>query len=189
MTDKETIEALIARDPVVTKQFFEDIRPILRRYINLYYNNPKAINDKEVANELYLHLLDKKARNLLTFEFKSSIFAWLNKVVYNFVQDLKKRGKVIEDVSREPLDNNKEPLVAGERVVEGRVERSMAKEQLQKLFDKMDNKRYVEVLRLLMIDELSYEEVADRLSVNVDNLYNIRRRAFKELTEVALKSK
>ena len=96
---------------------------------------------------------------------------------------------MIEDVSREPLDNNNATLVAGERVVEGRVERSMAKEQLQKLFDKMENKRYVEVLRLLMIDELSYQEVADRLSVNADNLYNIRRRAFKELTEVALKSK
>ena len=73
MTDKETIEALIARDPKVTKQFFEDIRPILRRFINKYYNNPKDIEDKdkEVTNELYLHLMDKKHAICLRLNIKA----------------------------------------------------------------------------------------------------------------------
>ena len=40
-----------------------------------------------------------------------------------------------------------------------------------------------------MIDDLPPEEVAQRLSVTVDNLYNIKRRAMAALTQVALKDK
>ena len=53
----------------------------------------------------------------------------------------------------------------------------------------MKNQRYALVIRLLMLEEQTPEEVAKRLLVTVDNLYNIKRRAMLALTEVALNDK
>lgn len=40
-----------------------------------------------------------------------------------------------------------------------------------------------------MIDDMAPDEVAKELSVTVDNLYNIKRRAMAALADVALKDK
>ena len=40
-----------------------------------------------------------------------------------------------------------------------------------------------------MLEDQTPEEVAKRLTVTVDNLYNIKRRAIQALTDVALKDK
>lgn len=45
------------------------------------------------------------------------------------------------------------------------------------------------VIRLLMIEGQTPEDVASQLSITVANLYNIKRRAILALTEVALKDK
>ena len=54
---------------------------------------------------------------------------------------------------------------------------------------RMKNQRYALVIRLLMLEDQTPEEVAKRLTVTVDNLYNIKRRAIQALTDVALKDK
>ena len=53
----------------------------------------------------------------------------------------------------------------------------------------MRNQRYALVIRLLILEDQAPEDVARQLAVNVDNLYNIKRRAIQALTEVALKDK
>ena len=94
---------------------------------------------------------------------------------------LKKRGRVIENESKEPLDNSRKNLST--------TESSQAEMDLKALLQKMKNQRYVLVIQLLIIEDLTPEEVAKRLSVNVGNLYNIKRRAIQALTDVALKDK
>ena len=46
---------------------------------------------------------------------------------------------------------------------------------------RMKNKRYSEVIRLLIMEDREPQEVADLLKVTVENLYNMKRRALKEL--------
>ena len=53
----------------------------------------------------------------------------------------------------------------------------------------MRNQRYAKVIRMLIIDDMEPEKVAQELAVTVDNLYNIKRRAMAALTNVALKDK
>lgn len=53
----------------------------------------------------------------------------------------------------------------------------------------MKNQRYVLVIRMLMIEDMMPGDVAQKLSVTVDNLYNIKRRAMAALADVALKDK
>ena len=50
----------------------------------------------------------------------------------------------------------------------------------------MPNKRYVYVIQQLVIEDREPEEMAKEMNVTVDNLYNIKRRAMAQLTQVAL---
>jgi hypothetical protein len=51
----------------------------------------------------------------------------------------------------------------------------------------MPNRRYVYVLRRLVLQETEPKEVAQELGTNVDNLYNIKKRAIAALTDIVLK--
>lgn len=57
---------------------------------------------------------------------------------------------------------------------------------VQRLMDAMPNKRYVHVIRKLIIEEYSPEELAVEMHITTDNLYNIKRRAMMQLMQVAL---
>jgi hypothetical protein len=50
----------------------------------------------------------------------------------------------------------------------------------------MTNERYVSVIRRLILEEATPEGVAMEMGVNVDNLYNIKKRAIKALTLIAI---
>jgi hypothetical protein len=64
---------------------------------------------------------------------------------------------------------------------------TQAKIDIERLLSQMSNRRYVYVIRRLVLHDADPNVVAKELMVNVDNLYNIKKRAIAALTEVALK--
>ena len=88
---------------------------------------------------------------------------------------------MIDDESQEPLNNSHRE--------HSLVESPQARMDMETLLRQMKNQRYALVIRLLMIDGRTPEEVARQLCVTVGNLYNIKRRAILALTEVAFKDK
>ena len=62
-----------------------------------------------------------------------------------------------------------------------------AEGDLERLFIKMPNKRYVYVIRRLVLEDWEPEQLAEEMNVTTANLYNIKRRAMAQLTKVALK--
>lgn len=64
---------------------------------------------------------------------------------------------------------------------------SSAQSDLERVFNFMQNKRYVYVIRKLVIENVKPELLAQELGVTTANLYNIKRRAMLALTETALK--
>ena len=67
------------------------------------------------------------------------------------------------------------------------TEKDMTAEgDLERLFDNMPNKRYVYVIRQLLIEEWEPDELAKDMNITTANLYNIRRRAMAQLTRAAL---
>lgn len=57
---------------------------------------------------------------------------------------------------------------------------------VQRLLDAMPNKRYAYVIRKLIIEEYTSEELSAEMHITTDNLYNIKRRAMMQLMQVAL---
>lgn len=182
MTDEEIVEALIAHDEQMTEQFFfTNCRPLILSVIVRVFDTQNVDYD-EIISELYILLMENDAKRLRQFHFQSSLYQWLKVTAIRHCLRLKNAGRVIEDVSHEPLDSSAqcEPACMTPQQDEMDVE---------KLLSQMRNQRYAQVIRLTMLEGRSNEEVAQQLGVRVENLYNIKRRAIQALADLALNDK
>jgi RNA polymerase sigma factor (sigma-70 family) len=179
MTDLQLIERLIARDERVTLQFFyKDCRPLFMSVIHNIFHD--KVDYDELISELYIHLMENDAYRLRQYQGRSTIYQWMKVVAIRYF--IAKRDSMIDMAPKNSLSDS---VVQRERVD---VERSMmAKMDVEYLLSRMPNRRYAYVIRRLVLQEADPMVVAQELETNVDNLYNIKKRAIAALTEVALK--
>ena len=176
MTDKEIIAGLIARDNRVTKEFFFDkCRPLFCSIMTKVFDY--EVDYDELVNELYIYLMESDAIKLRNFQYRSSVYQWLKVLAIRYF--IHKRGRMIDDTTQEtPYDGRQQAADA---------EKDMTAEgDMERLFDIMPNKRYVYVIRRLILEDWEYEELAKDMNITTANLYNIRLRAMVQLTRAAL---
>ena len=179
MTDQQIIEALIARDERVTKQFFfENCRPLFLSIIRYVFSY--EVDYDEFVNEFYLHLMENDAYRLRQFQGRSTIYQWMKVVAIRYF--IAKRDSMIDNESRNALLDS---VLQNETIEDEK--KMMAKIDIEYLFSLMPNRRYVYVIRRVILQGAEPQVVAQELRTNVDNLYNIKKRAIAALTEIALK--
>ena len=179
MTDQQIIEALIARDGRVTQQFFfESCRPLFLSIIRNVFSYD--VDYDEFVNEFYLHLMENDAYRLRQFQGRSSIYQWMKVIAIRYF--IAKRNSMIDMEAKELLTDSvaHSESVNNESSLTARID-------IEQLFALMPNKRYAYVIRRLVLEEAEPKTVAEELCTNVDNLYNIKKRAIAALTEIALK--
>ena len=177
MTDQEIIQGLIARDNRVTEEFF------FVRCRPLFYSIMQKVFDYEVdydefVNELYVYLMEDDAVKLRKYEYRSSVYQWLKVLAIRYF--MKKRARMIEDTSQDAPYNRQSQSDVSE-------EDMSAEGDMERLFNNMPNKRYVYVIRRLILDDWEPEQLAQEMHITTANLYNIKRRAIAQLTCAALK--
>jgi len=176
MTDQEIIQGLIARDNRVTEEFFFiKCRPLFCSIMRKVFDY--EVDYDEFVNELYVYLMENDAGKLRKFEYRSTVYQWLKVLAIRFF--IHKRGRMIDDTSQEtPYDGRSQTAD---------TEKDMtAEEDMERLFDNMPNKRYVHVIRCLILEDWEPEQLAHEMNITTANLYNIKRRAMAQLTRVAL---
>ena len=179
MTDQQIIEALIARNERVTQQFFfKDCRPLFVSIMRNIFSYEVDYN--EFVNELYLYLMENDAYRLRQFQGRSTIYQWMKVIAIRYF--IAKRDNMIDNESKDTLLDS---VVQNETVDEEK--KMTAKMDIEHLFSLMPNRRYVYVIRRLVLQEAEPKVVARELRTNVDNLYNIKKRAIAALTDIALK--
>lgn len=179
MNDQEIINALIARDERVTRQFFfENCRPLFSSIIRHVFTFNVDYN--EFVNEFYLHLMENDARRLKQFQGRSTIYQWLKITAIRYF--IAKRDNMIDTTPKEPLTGS---VIPEEGIDE--EGKTGAQIDIEHLFALMPNKRYVYVIKRLVLQEAEPQTVARELGTNVDNLYNIKKRAIASLTQITLK--
>lgn len=173
MTDGQILQSLISHDEVVTRQFFfKDCRPLFKSIINKVFSY--HVDYDEFVNEFYLYLMDDDAQRLRQFQGRSSIFQWLKIVAVRYF--IAKRDNMIDMAGKKPLS-----------LIEPQMtDQSSAPLDMETLLDLMPNKRYAHIIRCLILEDRDHASVAEELSVTVDNLYNIKKRAVAALTRIAL---
>lgn len=176
MTDQEIIQGLIARDNRVTEEFFfRKCRPLFCSIMKLVFNY--EVDYDEMVNELYVYLMEDDAAKLRNFQYRSSVYLWLKILATRYF--IKRRDKMIEGHSQDtPYDGHNLVALAT-------IDTSSAND-LERLFDVMPTKRYVHVIRRLVIEDCEPEQLAQEMNITTANLYNIKRRAMAQLTRTAL---
>lgn len=179
ISDNEIVDALISHDQKITELFFfKHCRPLFMSIIrNVFFYN---VDYEEFVNELYLYLMENDAYRLRQFEGRSSIYQWLKIIAIRYF--ILKRDKMIEMNTDSSLNDYNGILVSegGEKTINAKID-------VENLFSLMHNKRYVYVIKRLVLNDEEPKRVAEELRVSIDNLYNIKRRAIKALTEIAIK--
>lgn len=179
MKDKHLIEALIARDERVTQQFFfKDCRPLFLSIICHVFSF--EVDYDEFVNEFYLYLMEDDAYRLKQFQGRSTIYQWMKVVAIRYF--IAKRGSLIDMESKDTLYDSlqsEEPIDNEKQIA--------AKMDIEHLLSLMPNKRFVHVIRRLILEDAEPKTVAFELGTNVDNLYNMKKRAIAALTQIALK--
>ena len=176
MTDQEIIQGLIARDNRVTKEFFFDkCRPLFCSIIKKVFDY--EVDYDEFVNELYIYLMEDDAVKLRNFGYRSSVYMWLKILAIRYF--IKKRSRMIDGSSQNtPYDGSQQTADS---------EKDMTAEgDMERLFDNMPNKRYVYVIRRLILEDWEPDELARDMNITTANLYNIKRRAMAQLTRAAL---
>ena len=176
MTEREIIDGLIARDNQVTEDFFfNKCRPLFCSIMKKVFDY--EVDYDEFVNELYVYLMENDAIKLRNFEYRSSVYQWLKILAIRFF--IQKRERMIEDSSQE--------TPYGERQQTTDIDKEMnAEKDMERLFNNMPNKRYVYVIRRLVLEDWEPDELAKDMNITTANLYNIKRRAMAQLTRTAL---
>lgn len=176
MTDQEIIKGLIERDEYVTKDFFfVKCKPLFYSIINIVFDY--EVEYDELVNELYLYLMEDDAAKLRNFEYRSSVYQWLKVIAIRFF--IKKRARMIDNTSGEPPYDKQDQIAASESDV-------AVEYDIERLFEAMPTKRYVYVIRRLILEDCEPEELAREMNITTANLYNIKRRSMAQLTRIAL---
>lgn len=178
LSNQEIIDALISRDEYITQQFFfGNCRPLFISIIRSVFSY--EVDYDEFVNELYLHIMENDAYRLRQFQGRSSIYQWLKVVAIRYF--IAKRDNLIEMEQKDsPLSSEfEQKRVDTERQI-------VAEMDVEFLLSRMFNKRYVYIIRRLVLDDADPKVVAKELKTTVENIYNIKKRALAALTSVAL---
>ena len=176
MTDQEIINGLIAHDKQLTEEFFfVKCRPLFLSVMKYVFDY--EVDYDEMVNELYLYLMADDAYKLRHFEYRSSLYQWLKVLSIRFF--IKKRSRMIDNTSQEVLYDEQD-YVAQEKD-------TGARHDLERLLELMPTKRYVHVIRRLILENWEPERLAQEMNISLANLYNVKRRAIAQLTRIALK--
>ena len=120
------------------------------------------------------------AYRLRQFQGRSTIYQWMKVIAIRYF--IAKRDSMIDNESKDSLFDS---VVRNETA--DSEKKMMARMDIEHLFSLMPNRRYVYVLRRLVLQEAEPKVVAQELRTNVDNLYNIKKRAIAALVDIALK--
>lgn len=172
----DIINALIARDEKVTRQFFfQNCRPLLYKLIGDIFST--RVDYDEMVNELYIHLMADDAKRLRSFKGDSSIYQWMRTVARRFFLSIKLQGRVIEEESLTHLYEGH-----GETTDFAKQEARM---DVSALLDQIENERYRLVLKKVVLEGMDYDELSEITGLKKSNLYNIKKRALAELEKIA----
>lgn len=178
MTDREIVNKLIARDPVVTHWFlYLKCRPLFLSLIKKLFDYP--VNYEEFVDEVVIFLLEKDEYRLRQFDYNSSLLIWLRTcLIRHFIRN----GKfMIADKSKDSTFHQEQEITNPITSISAKLDMEFLLSELEKT-----NERYAYVIRRVMLEDADSKEVALELNILPSNLYNLKRRAIEELSSIAL---
>lgn len=175
-SDNEYIDGLKRGDASTIQSFFYSLCSFTLNDIRWSLMQGRVDYD-ELVNELYLYMSLDNWHKLDTFEGKKNctLKSWMVRLAWRFF--MQQRTRLLFKVSPSDYENGK-GLDASEE--SHNLEIAM---DVESTFKRMANKRYVQVLRWMLIEGYDADEVAKFLKTPLSNVYNIKHRAIVQFVE------
>lgn len=175
ISDAEYIVGLKSSNNHITESFFYGLCNYLLNDIR-YSLMEGNVEYDELVNELFVYLSKDNWHKLDTFSGINgcSLCTWVTRIAWRYFLKQRERllGKIVFDITEIQIGNTTDNLDA---------EIAM---DVNTTFERMPNKRYVQVLRWMLVEGYDAEEVAVKLNTTAANAYNIKHRAIVQFVEV-----
>lgn len=192
--DLHIAEALIKRDEVVTRNFFyKKCYPLFKSIFDNYHTDCGSVI--EFISEVYVILLSPSKTTgkcqMDNFRGESTLASWLKSAClfycYNKYQCKTKMPIVgqLPNPNDEKYDNTDRYIDLG-----GSSELyfdNMNRQDIETMLNMMPNKRYSNLIRLRYLNMKTNEETAEALGINMDNYYNVHKRAKAQYEQICRK--
>lgn len=185
MEDRELVQKILAKDEKAFLLFYNTYRDrIYRACVHLLgYQDPDA---EDITQEVFLAAL----KNLPQFEFRSSLYHWLNRIcMYLCFDRVRSRKRTVASLQEE-LEAVAEPVLFQQRDVE---QEEMEKQKMLAIVEtqkKLMGEPCQGLLDLREVQQKSYIQLADLLKVPIGTVMSRLSRckeALKDLVTRALK--
>lgn len=170
------IEALRNGNNEVSRHFFyKEIGGILHKIrMEVFRGN---VDFDEMVNELYLYLSRDNWAKFDGFDGKNGcrLRTWMIPVAWRYFLSIRERLLYQENNDDNPglhRDYANDDL---------RIQIAI---DVNAVLSKMPNRRYAEIIRLLLIEGYAAQDVADMLDMKVENVYNLKHRAITQFIEL-----
>lgn len=168
------VKALKMGNNEISRQFFyKEIGGILHKIrMEVFCGH---IDFDELVNELYLYLSRDNWAKIDGFDGKNwcRLRTWMIPVAWRYFMSVRERLLSTENI---------EYASSGVSVRDDlRIQIAI---DVNAVLSRMPNKRYAEIIRLLLIEGYAPQDVADMLDIRVENVYNLKHRAITQFTEL-----
>ena len=175
ITDKQLVEGLLRNEESVIQYVFYEHFDSLLRYNALKVAANKNVQFEDLVQELYLYVSRNGWEKLRRYDVQMPFANWFSVVSYRFFKDY--THSMIDSTQTLPIED-----VDDRRVfLQGNNAFSSIVMDIKNAIRKSKPPRDRQILEALVLNEEEPAEVAERFSVTVDNLYNIKRRALAKL--------
>ena len=175
ISDTEYIAGLKSGNNHIIESFFYGLCNYLLYDIK-YSLMEGNVDYDELVNELFIYLSKDNWHKLDTFAGINgcSLCSWVTRITWRYFFKQRERllGKAVLDITDVQISNTSDNLD---------TEIAM---DVNTTFERMPNKRYVQVLQWMLVERYVADEVATKLNTTAANVYNIKHRAIVQFVEV-----
>lgn len=175
ISDIEYVAGLKSGNNHIIESFFYGLCNYLLNDIK-YSLMEGNVDYDELVNELFIYLSKDNWHKLDTFAGINgcSLCSWTTRITWRYFMKQREHllGKAVLDTTDIQVGYTSDNLD---------TEIAM---DVNTTFERMPNKRYVQVLQWMLIEGYDADEVAAKLNITATNVYNIKHRAIVQFVEV-----
>lgn len=173
--DASFIEALRCGDSKRSHKFFyEEIIGILHRIRAEVFHG--LVDIDEMVSELYLYLSNDNWTKLNGFTAKNGcrLRTWMIPVAWRYFVNIRDRLLCSDSLTGKGVDTDS---VRDDLRIQIAID-------VNAVLARMPNRRYAEIIRLLLVEGYAVQDVADMLDIRIENVYNLKHRAIAQFIEL-----
>ena len=170
-SDEQIVNGILDNDRPLIEYFFTKKCSKLLLFIMKEVFHYK-VDIRALESELFLYIASDNWKKLRQFEYRSSLLTYISVISVRFFLKRRDEMDTEEPSSFVEFDEPIEP--SGSLSLESNID-------VRNAISKISNEKYRYALNALDLQDMSYEQLAEQMGTNVDNLYNIHRRAKLQL--------